>query len=270
MRSTRSVVVVIGAGGIGTAVARRLGSGKHLVIGNRSTARLESIVSTLTQEGQSVQGHTVDIGDPLAVSQFADQAAEAGAVTTIVHTAGVSPETASTDDILRIDLLGTAHVIESFLPVATPGSSMVCISSQAGYFATLPAGVESHLAAAPVSALLDPEGFDLRNMPSRYAYMVAKRANQLRVAGAALAWGERGARINSISPGLVATSMGHAELHGRAGAVIRESIAQSPLGRIGTADEVAAAVDFLASSMWTTGSDLLMDGGAYVRTRWAE
>jgi NAD(P)-dependent dehydrogenase (short-subunit alcohol dehydrogenase family) len=261
-RAARAVAVVVGTGGLGLAVARRLGSGRHLVLGSRTESHLRAAVDVLRDEGYSVEHQLVDVGDRRSVSALAAAAGTAGSVRAVVHTAGVPPLSASTGDILRVDLLGCAYVIDEFLAVAEPGTALVCVSSMAGHMGQLSAAVERHLMTAPTDRLLDLE-LDLPSMPGQEAYILAKRANQLRVAGAAPAWGAKGARLNSVSPGLIATPMGHAELSAPYGPILRERVDSSPAGRIGTPDDVAAAVEFLTGphSTYVTGTDLLIDGG---------
>jgi NAD(P)-dependent dehydrogenase (short-subunit alcohol dehydrogenase family) len=264
------VVVVTGMGGIGIAVARRLGTGRRLVVGNRSQSNMDAAVELLRREGYVVDAQLVDVGDRRSVTALVEAAGAAGPVQAIVHTGGVSPANATASEILRVDLVGCAYVIEEFLAVAEPGTSMVCVSSMAGHIAELSPEVERHLATAPADRLLDGDALDLRSLETGPAYILARRANHLRVQAAAPAWGAKGARINSLSPGLISTRMGHQELHGPYGPAIRQQVADSPAGRIGTADEVAAAAEFLSGphATFITGTDLLMDGGSLSLLRW--
>lgn len=265
----RSVLVVIGTGGMGLAIARRLGGGHRLVLADFSPGNLDSAVTTLAAEGHDAHGHAVDVADRASVENLADYAAAAGRISAVVHTAGVSPDAANARQIHEVDLLGTAHVIDAFLPVASPGTSLIAIASMAGYFASLPADLERHLATAPAAELLTHPGVDLQAHPSE-AYLLAKRGNQLRVQGAAYAWGGKGARINSISPGVISTPVGRQELHGEAGAFIRSMVRHSGARRVGSPDEIAAAAAFLAGpdSSFITGNDLLVDGGVISTQRW--
>jgi NAD(P)-dependent dehydrogenase (short-subunit alcohol dehydrogenase family) len=235
---SRATVAVMGMGGIGLAVARRLGNGRHPVVGTRSVSTLDAAVAALRYEGHSVDGHLVDVGDRGSVAAFADAAARAGSVRVVVNAAGVSPATASASEILRVDLLGCVHVIDEFLRVASAGTVLVNVASMAGHTATLSATAEHHLATAAADELLDIDGLDVRSMASVPAYAIAKRANQLRVEAAARQWGARGARVNSVSPGLIATRMGHDELAGPLGEAIRQAMERSPTGRIGTPAQV--------------------------------
>jgi NAD(P)-dependent dehydrogenase (short-subunit alcohol dehydrogenase family) len=226
-------------------------------------------VSALRGEGHTVEGHTVDVSQRDPVEKLAAAAGAAGRVDAVIHTAGVSPVMATARQIYEVDLLGTAHVVDAFLPVASPGTSLVCVASMAGHFASLPADVERHLATAPTEELLHHKGIDLDGEPA-LAYVVAKRGNQLRVQAAARAWGGRGARLNTVSPGVISTPMGAQELQGAAGAHIQAMVELSGARRVGTADDIASAAAFLAGpeSSFITGNDLLVDGGAVSAQRW--
>ncbi len=225
--NTRNVLVVIGTGGMGLAAARRLAGGRTLLLADWSDASLNAASSTLRGEGHAVESLVTDVSDGGAVGELAAAAGESGHIDAIIHTAGVSPVAATASQIYRVDLLGTAHVVDAFLPVAGPGTSLVCIASMAGHFASLPTEFERHLALAPTAELLDHAGIDLNATNTGLAYTVAKRGNQLRIAAAAQAWGARGARLNTISPGVISTPMGAAELDGTSGAHIRSMIDSS-------------------------------------------
>ena len=265
----RNVLVVIGTGGMGLAIARRLGGGRRVLLADFSPASLDTAVTTLTNEGHDVLGHTVDVSDRGSVEKLAADAAAAGRIDAIVHTAGVSPVMADAQQIYRVDLLGTAHVIDAFHTVAIAGTSLVAVASMAGQFASLPADLERHLATAPAEELLDHKGIDPDAHPG-IAYTLAKRGNQLRVQAAAHAWGSKGARINTISPGVISTPMGRAELQGEAGTHIQSMVDLSGARRVGSPDDIAAAAAFLTGpdSTFITGNDLLVDGGVISTQRW--
>jgi NAD(P)-dependent dehydrogenase (short-subunit alcohol dehydrogenase family) len=199
------------------------------------------------------------------VTDLAAYAAALGPITNLVHTAGVSPEQADVDTILRVDLLGVALVLEQFGEVIEAGGSGVVIASMAGHFhPAMDPGVEHELASTPSRDLLAiPACAPALLGSSQEAYGFAKRANHLRVAAAATSWGKRGTRINSISPGVISTAMGRQELNGSSGTVIKAMVDGSAAGRIGTPDDIAAAVEFLLSpaASFITGSDLVIDGG---------
>lgn len=269
LETPRNVLVVIGTGGMGLAIARRLGGGRRLLLADYSSSALDAAVATLEGEGHDVRGHIVDVSDHVSVEKLAADAAAAGRIDAVVHTAGVSPVMASARQIYQVDLLGTAHVIDAFFPVASPGTSLVAVASMAGQFASLPADLEQHLATAPAGQLLDHKCIDPDAHPA-IAYTLAKRGNQLRVQAAAHAWGGKGARINTISPGVISTPMGRAELEGEAGTHIQSMIDLSGARRAGSPDDIAAAAAFLTGpdSTFITGNDLLVDGGVISTQRW--
>jgi len=264
MGAGADVVVITGAGGMGSATARRIGTGSTVVLADVDEQLLEREVVALTAIGYYAVGHPVDVSSKDSVEALAAAAADRGPVAAVVHTAGLSPVQASVDAILRVDLLGTALVLDAFGAVVAPGGAGVCISSMAGSMATLDPGFERRLATTPTGHLLELAELAPGAIPDpATAYVIAKRANQVRVRAASLAWGRRGARVNSISPGVIATPMGSAELDGPSGAVMQAMIAGSGTGRIGTPEDVAGVVDFLVSRAagYVTGTDVLVDGG---------
>jgi NAD(P)-dependent dehydrogenase (short-subunit alcohol dehydrogenase family) len=185
----------------------------------------------------------------------------------IIHTAGVSSAMASAERILQINLLGTAHLIDAFAPLVGVGSSMVCVASITGHMVNLPAELEDHLAHAPAATLLDHPDLS-SDVHAARAYGLAKRSNLLRVQSHAGLFGSRGARLNSISPGVIATRMGRLALEDGTGA--RQLIDSSASARVGTSEEVAAAAAFLAGpdASFVCGTDLLVDGGELAGWRW--
>jgi NAD(P)-dependent dehydrogenase (short-subunit alcohol dehydrogenase family) len=259
------VIVIVGSGGMGAAIAHRLGSGRTIVLSDVNPRNLDAATRTLSANGHDVHARTVDVTSPRSVTELVEYAAAFGPITNLVHTAGVSPEQADVDTILHVDLLGVALVLEQFGEVIEAGGAGLVIASMAGHFhPVMDPGVEHELASTPSR--------DLLAMPAcapalfgnpQEAYGFAKRANHLRVAAAASAWGKRGARVNSISPGVISTAMGNQELNGSSGAVIKAMIDGSAAGRIGTPDDIAAAVEFLLSPAagFITGTDLVVDGG---------
>jgi NAD(P)-dependent dehydrogenase (short-subunit alcohol dehydrogenase family) len=264
MRNSAGVVVVTGAGGMGSAIVRRIGTGSTVILADVDARLLETEVGSLTATGYDVVGHLVDVSHKEAVDALAADAIARGPVTAVVHTSGLSPVQAPIDAILRVDLLGMALVLDAFGAVIGPGGVGVFVSSMAGTMASLDPGFELRLATTPTEQLLElPELAAGAIADADTAYVVAKRANQVRVRAASLAWGGRGARVNTISPGIIATPMGASELEGPSGAIMRAMIERSGTGRIGTPEDIAAAVEFLVSRRagFITGTDLLVDGG---------
>jgi NAD(P)-dependent dehydrogenase (short-subunit alcohol dehydrogenase family) len=268
----RDVLAVTGSGGMGTAIAERLGAGRTVLLGDRDPAALELAALRLTGVGHDVVTHVVDVTDAAEVRQFAQVAADLGPVRQIAHTVGVSPQEAPVADILRIDLLGAARVLEEFQPVVAPGGACVVVASMAGHIVTqaLTERDERALATTPADELLDLEATRAgRFTDGPEAYGFAKRACALRVQAAALHWAERGARVNAISPGIVATPMGHRELDGPYGSIVGKLVTMAPAGRIGTPQDVAHVAAFLLdpATSFVTGVDLLVDGGVVAALR---
>jgi NAD(P)-dependent dehydrogenase (short-subunit alcohol dehydrogenase family) len=258
------VVVVTGLGGMGLAVARRLGPGSRLLLADVNSATLSEAVDALRAEGQQVAEQETDVSDPRSVAALASAAMEMGRVDVLVHTAGLSPVQASVGAILRVDLLGTALVLDAFALAIAPGGAGVFVASMAGTMFPQDPDLERRLATTPTAALLNlPELSEDAISDQGSAYGLAKRANQVRVRAASVQWGRRRARVNSISPGVISTSMGAAELEGASGEFMRSMVAGSGTGRIGTPDDIAAAAEFLTGpqSTFITGTDLLVDGG---------
>jgi NAD(P)-dependent dehydrogenase (short-subunit alcohol dehydrogenase family) len=268
---SREVLVVIGTGGMGRAIARRSGSGRKVLLADFNEPALAAVADELRADGYDVASRIVDVGDRDSVLELAQAAADLGPVARIAHTAGLSPAQASSKAILRVDLLGTALVLEAFGQVASPGGAAVVVASMAGHMAGgLDAESERALATAPAQDLLDlPFLVPFAAGDPGPAYSIAKRANHLRVQSAAAPWGKRGARVNSISPGVISTPMGRQELDGESGDQMRAMIAMSGTGRPGTPDDIAAAAAFLLGpdADFITGTDLLVDGGVVAAVR---
>jgi NAD(P)-dependent dehydrogenase (short-subunit alcohol dehydrogenase family) len=252
----REVVVVVGVGGMGMACARRLGSGRQLVIADHDATRLAESTEELRSNGLDVVGCAVDV----SVRSSAVEAL--GRLRTLVHTAGLSPTMASPRRVLEVDMLGTDHVLSAFLPLADDGTVAICIASMAGYMGGMSPELEHALATVATEDLLSTLG-PVDDLDFGASYCMAKRVNQLRVEQAAGAWGARGARVVTISPGIISTPMSLQELEEGAGDAMRQQLALSALPRMGTADDIAAAVEWLASpgASFVTGCDLRVDGG---------
>ncbi|KAI3530613.1 hypothetical protein CABS01_12058 [Colletotrichum abscissum] len=266
------VVVIVGCGGMGLAIARRLGTGHHLFLGDFSDATLAAAQRELTDDGYSVQTMPVNVSESASVNDFVNAAAAAGPLHTIVHTAGLPPTANTAQRIYAVNLIGTANVIDAFFPVAQAGTSLICISSMAGHMGSgLPAELERHLATAPVDQLLDHPALvvdtaDPSSAPR--AYGISKRGNLVRVQAAAATWGQKRARVNSISPGVISTAVGRIEME--QGGPAAKFVATSPAGRVGTPQDIVNAVAFLASpeSSFITGTDILVDGGVVSTYKW--
>ncbi|MGW9314130.1 SDR family oxidoreductase [Streptomyces albidoflavus] len=266
----RNVVVVIGVGGMGEAITRRQGPGNRLLLADFDEATLAAVAERLRGQGHEVVTQAVDVSSASSVTALAEAAAGLGPVTQVVHTAGLSPVQASPAAVLRVDLLGTALVVEEFGHVVAPGGAGVVIASMAGHMLRTPLTTEqeSALAHTPAEELLrlpfaDPEAL------GQGAYGLAKYGNRLRVQAASAAWGARGARINSVSPGVIATPMGQQELDGVSGRTMRAMVAASGTGRLGTPEDIAEAAAFLLGpgASFITGNDLLVDGGVVAALR---
>ncbi|MFF5075516.1 SDR family oxidoreductase [Actinoplanes sp. NPDC000266] len=263
-------IVVTGAGGMGLAIARRLGSGRTVLLADAFPETLDPAVAALRVEGYDARGHLTDVADPAAVAALAETAAAAGPITAVVHTAGVSAATSTVDKIMAVDLAGTAHVIDAFQAVATRGTSLVCIASMAGHYASLSPEQERALATAPTDQLLALDVVKAAPDDRTAAYILAKRANQVRVQAAAPAWNRLGARVNTVSPGVITTPMSRAEAASASGDHMMGMLEACGIGRTGTPAEIAEAVAFLTGpgSLYITGTDLLVDGGQAAWLRW--
>jgi len=249
---------------MGSAIARRLGSGSTLLVADVSASALSTAAEKLRADGHEVVELVTDVSDANSVAALAEAAAQLGRVDVLVHTAGLSPVQATASAILRVDLLGPALMLDAFAPVVAPGGAGVFIASMAGTMYPQDAELERRLATTPTADLLKlPELSEEVIADPGTAYGIAKRANQARVRAASLIWGRRQARVNSISPGIISTPMGVAEMMGPSGEFMRAMLASSATGRIGTPDDIAAAVEFLVGpqASFISGTDLLVDGG---------
>jgi len=262
-----SVVVVIGAGSIGQAIARRVSAGKHIVLADLRPENAEAAAKVLSDAGFEFDVSTarVDVSSRASVHALVKQATSFGQISGVIHAAGVSPSQASPETILKVDLYGTALVLEEFGQVIARGGAGVVIASQSGHRLP-PLSVEQNamLATTPVEELLKlPMLQPDQVKDSLHAYQLSKRGNSLRVMAQAVRWGKRGARVNTISPGIIITPLANDELKGPRGAGYRRMIDLCPAGRAGTPDEVGTVGALLmgADGAFITGSDFLMDGG---------
>jgi len=265
IQMNKKVIVVIGAGSIGQAIVRRVGAGKHILLSDLNQANNEAAAKTLSEAGFEVSTTTVDISSRQSVQSLVGTATKIGNVTGLIHAAGVSPSQASPATILKVDLFGTAVILEEFGNIIAEGGAGVVISSQSGH--RLPALTPEQnkaLATTPADKLLELPFLQLNQITdSLHAYQLSKRGNALRVMAEAVRWGKRGARINSISPGIIITPLAKDELTGPRGDVYRKMINTCAVGRAGTPDEVGNVANLLMGQdgAFITGSDFLMDGG---------
>jgi len=261
----KEVVVVIGPGQIGQAIARRVGVGKLVLLADKHEDNAKAAAETLGNAGYEASTATVDVSSREAVKTLVREASRLGDITGLIHAAGVSPSQAPPETILKVDLYGTALVLDAFADVIAEGGAGVVIASQSGH--RLPAlTVEQNkaLATTPVEDLLKlPFLQPDRVKDSLHAYQLSKRGNSLRVMAEAVRWGKRGARVNTISPGIIITPLAKDELTGPRGEGYRRMIDLSPAKRPGTPDEVANVGALLMGPHggFITGSDFLMDGG---------
>ena len=259
------VIVVIGAGAIGQAIARRVSAGKHLLVADLHQANADVAAEVLGNAGFEVSTATVDVSSRQSLRTLVATATALGDLTGVIHAAGVSPSQASPAAILAVDLYGTAVLLEEFGNVIARGGAGVVIASQSGHrLAALTAEQDAALATTPAEELLAlPMLQPDQVTDSLHAYQLAKRGNSLRVMAEAVRWGKRGARVNTISPGIIFTPLAKDELTGPRGAGYRRMLELSPVGRGGTPDEVATVAALLLGpdGGFITGSDVLMDGG---------
>jgi NAD(P)-dependent dehydrogenase (short-subunit alcohol dehydrogenase family) len=261
----RDVIVVIGPGQIGQAIARRVGVGKHVLLADVRQDNANAAAEILDNAGYEVSIATVDASSREAVHALVERATGLGDVTGLIHAAGVSPTQASPATILKVDLYGTALVLEEFGSVIARGGAGIVVASQSGHRLP-PLTVEQNkaLATTPVEELLSLPFLQPDQVTdSLRAYQVSKRGNSLRVMAEAVRWGKRGARVNTISPGIIMTPLAKDELRGPRGEGYRRMIEVSAAGRVGTPDEVGTVAALLMGpdGGFITGSDFLMDGG---------
>jgi NAD(P)-dependent dehydrogenase (short-subunit alcohol dehydrogenase family) len=259
------VIVVIGAGSIGQAIVRRVAAGKHVLLADIRQENADAAAKTLSDAGFDVATAAVDVSSRASVHALVEAATKLGEVTGVIHAAGVSPSQASPETILKVDLYGTALVLEEFGNVVARGGAGVVIASQSGHrLPPLSTEQNALLATTPVEELLRlPMLQPDQIKDSLHAYQVSKRGNSLRVMAEAVRWGKRGARVNTISPGIIITPLANDELKGPRGPGYRRMIDVSAAGRAGTPDEVGTVGALLmgADGAFITGSDFLMDGG---------
>jgi len=210
-----NVNVVIGAGSIGQAIARRVSAGKHVVLADLRKENAEGAAKVMSDAGFDVSATTVDISSRKSIQAVVETTAARGTITGLIHAAGVSPTQASPATILHVDLYGTAVLLEEFGNVIARNGSGVVISSQSGHrLPALTAEQNRALATTPAEELLKLPFLQIDQVKdSLHAYQLSKRGNSLRVMAEAVRWGKRGGRINTISPGIVMTPLAKDETH---------------------------------------------------------
>lgn len=262
----KDVMIVTGAGQISMAIARRMGYGMKIIIGDKNTQNANTISKIMNDAGFDTVAFEMDLSSRESILELIREAQKYGEISMLVNGAGVSPSQAPIETILKVDLYGTAVLLEEVGKVIKEGGTGVTISSQSGHrMPALSAEVDEQLAITPTEKLLDLEVLQKENIKDTlHAYQMAKRCNVKRVMAESVKWGERGARINSISPGIIVTPLAIDEFNGPRGEFYKNMFAKCPAGRPGTADEVANVAELLMSSKSTfiTGADFLIDGGA--------
>ena len=262
----REVMLVTGAGQISLAIVRRIGTGKKIILGDKSRPNCETAASVLTEAGFDVEPFEMDLAARESILAMIEKAQAFGAIKYLVNGAGVSPSQASIETILKVDLYGTAVLLEEAGRVIARGGCGVTISSQSGWrMPQLTPEQDRQLAITPAEELLSLELLQPGQIrDTLHAYQLAKRCNEKRVMAECVKWGERGARLNAIAPGIIVTPLARDEFNGPRGDFYKNMFAKCPAGRPGTADEVAHVAELLMSGAgaFITGSTFLIDGGA--------
>lgn len=262
----QDVMILTGAGQIGMAIARRMGYGKKIVVGDKKPENAEDIARIMNNAGFDTIPVEMDLSSRASILSLIAEARKYGEISMLVGAAGVSPSQASIETILKVDLYGTAVLLEEVGKVIKEGGVGVTISSQSGHrMPALTADEDEQLACTPTEELLSLGILQPQNIrDTLHAYQMAKRCNVKRVMAEAVKWGERDARINSISPGIVVTPLALDEFNGPRGDFYKNMFAKCPAGRPGTADEIANVAELMMSDRgaFITGADFLIDGGA--------
>jgi NAD(P)-dependent dehydrogenase (short-subunit alcohol dehydrogenase family) len=260
------VILWTGAGQIGMAIARRIGFGKKIIVGDKNLDNAKVSAKIMNEAGFDVVPIETDISSRESILNLIAEGQKYGEINGLINAAGVSPSQAPIDMILKVDLYGTAVLLEEIGKVIAPGGVGVTISSQSGHrMPQLGAEIDEQLALTPTEELLSLEVLRIENIKDTlHAYQIAKRCNEKRVMFEAIRWGKKGARINSISPGIIVTPLAIDEFNGPRGEFYKNMFAKCPAGRPGTADEVANVAELLMmpQGAFITGSDFLIDGGA--------
>ena len=259
-------MLVTGAGQISMAIARRIGFGKKIILGDKNIKNANTIAKIMNEAGYDVVPFEMDLSSRESILAIIAEAQKYGEIRYMVNGAGVSPSQAPIEAILKVDLYGTAVLLEEVGKVIAEGGCGVTISSQSGWrMPQLTAEQDRQLATTPAEELLSLDILQPRNIrDTLHAYQLAKRCNEKRVMAECVKWGERGARLNDIAPGIIVTPLAIDEFNGPRGDFYKNMFARCPAGRPGTADEVANVAELLMSdkSAFITGSTFLIDGGA--------
>lgn len=259
-------MILTGAGQLGMAIARRLGFDKKIIVGDKKLDNAKAISDIMAGAGFDVVPMETDISSRDSILKLIEEAKKYGEISMLINAAGVSPSQAPVEAVLKVDLYGTAVLLEEVGKVIKSGGVGVTISSQSGHrMPALSAEVDEQLAVTPTEELLNLEVLQPENIrDTLHAYQMAKRCNVKRVMAEAVKWGVKGARINSISPGIIVTPLAIDEFNGPRGDFYKNMFAKCPAGRPGTADEVANVAELLMSPQgaFITGADFLIDGGA--------
>lgn len=262
----KKVMLLVGAGQIGMAIARRVGTGMKIIVGDKKTENAENIAAILNNAGFDAFPVKTDLSDRASIQSMIAKGQEYGEITMLVNAAGVSPSQAPIEAILKVDLYGTAILLEEVGKVIASGGIGVTISSQSGWrMPALTAQQDEQLATTPTEELLSLDILQPGNIrDTLHAYQMAKRCNEKRVMAQSVEWGKRGARLNAIAPGIIVTPLAIDEFNGIRGDFYKNMFAKCPAGRPGTADEVANVAELLMSDKgaFITGSTFLIDGGA--------
>jgi NAD(P)-dependent dehydrogenase (short-subunit alcohol dehydrogenase family) len=262
----KEVVLWTGAGQIGMAIARRIGFGKKIIVGDKNIDNAKAITKIMKEAGFDIIPVETDISSRESILNLIEEGQKYGQITSLINAAGVSPSQAPIETILKVDLYGTAVLLEEVGKVIAPGGVGVTISSQSGHrMPQLGNEIDEQLATTPTEELLSLEVLRPENIKDTlHAYQMAKRCNVKRVMFESIRWGEKSARINSISPGIIVTPLAIDEFNGPRGEFYKNMFAKCPSGRPGTADEVANVAELLMmpQGAFITGADFLIDGGA--------
>lgn len=262
----KKVMLLVGAGQIGMAIARRVGNGMKIIVGDKKTENAENIAAILNNAGFDAFPVETDLSDRASIQSMIAKGQEYGEITMLVNAAGVSPSQAPIEAILKVDLYGTAVLLEEVGKVIASGGVGVTISSQSGWrMPALTAQQDEQLSTTPTEELLSLDILQPGNIrDTLHAYQMAKRCNEKRVMAQSVEWGKRGARLNAIAPGIIVTPLAIDEFNGIRGDFYKNMFAKCPAGRPGTADELANVAELLMSDKgaFITGSTFLIDGGA--------